>query len=356
MMRASLVGLLLLAACGKGGGDEGDAATPAVVSAKTAIAAQGVFHETVNATGEVAARPGSVAELGAPGPTRVARVMVALGQRVRAGQPLVTFDQTTFAAEARTAEAALANAEHAQERARRLADAGIVPRKEAQQAAADLAAARGTAQVARHTQALATLRSPISGVVTRMDAVLSGSVDAGTPLIEVADPAALDVQFTLSPAEAARIAAGAVVDLVETQTAGGASVGSGVVADIGAAVDSVSHGVPVRVRVTAPARTLRIGETVMGRITAASRANAITVPVEALVPNGEGFSVFVVDSAGIAHARPVTVGGRTDKVAEIREGVSAGERVVTEGAYGVQDSAHVLAPAHPAAASVPAAR
>ena len=126
MMRAPLVGLLLLAACGKGGGDEGETAAPAVVTAKTAIAAQGVFQETVNATGEVAARPGSVAELGAPGPTRVARVMVALGQRVRAGQPLVTFDQTTFAAEARTAEAALANAEHAHERARRLAEAGIV--------------------------------------------------------------------------------------------------------------------------------------------------------------------------------------------------------------------------------------
>lgn len=352
MTRAPLLGLLLLGACGKGGGDEGDAAAPAVASARTAIAVQGEFQETVNATGEVAARPGSVAELGAPGPTRVARVMVALGQRVRAGQPLVTFDQTTFAAEARTAQAALANAEHAYERARRLSDAGIVPRKEAEQAAADLAAARGTAQVARHIQALATLRSPIAGVVTRMDAVLSASVDAGTPLVEVADPARLDVQFTLSPAEAARIHVGAPVELVESQTAGGAALGEGAVADIGAAVDSVSHAVPVRVRVTTPARPLRIGETIMGRITAATRPDAVTVPVEALVPEGEGFTVFVVDSAGIAHARPVTVGGRTDKVAEIREGVTAGERVVTEGAYGVQDSARVqaAATAGPAAA------
>jgi len=349
MTRSALLCVLVLAACGKGGDDEGDAAAPAVVSAKTAVAAQGVFRETVNATGEVAARPGSVAELGAPGPTRVARVMVALGQRVRAGQPLVTFDQTTFAAEARTAEAALANAGHAYERARRLSDAGIVPRKEAEQAASDLAAARGAAQVAQHTQALATLRSPIAGVVTRMDAVLSASVDAGTPLVEVADPAMLDVQFTLSPAEAARIHVGAPAELVEAQTAGGAALGDGVVADIGAAVDSVSHAVPVRVRVTAPARTLRIGETVMGRITAATRPDAVTVPVEALVPEGEGFTVFVVDSAGIAHARPVTVGGRTDKVAEIREGVVAGERVVTEGAYGVQDSVRVRAPAATAA-------
>ncbi len=344
MIRLPLLCLLALAACGKAGSDDdSDAAPPAVVNARTAVAERGVFRETVDATGEVAARPGSVAELAAPGPTRVARVMVAVGQRVRAGQPLVTFDETTFAAEARTAQAALANAEHAYERARRLSEAGIVPRKEAEQAAADLAAARGNAQVARHTEALATLRSPIAGVLTRMDAVLGASVDAGTPLVEVADPAALDVQFTLSPAEAARVHPGAEVELVEGQTAGGSALGSGTVADIGVAVDSVSHGVPVRVRITAPARPVRIGEMVTGHITAASRSDAVMVPVAALVPAGDDVTVFVVDSAGVAHARQVTVGGRSRTVAEIRDGLAAGERVVTEGAYGIEDSAHVQA-------------
>ncbi|MGE5092071.1 MAG: efflux RND transporter periplasmic adaptor subunit [Bacillota bacterium] len=346
MTRAPLLCLLLLAACGRGDADETEGAgVPAVVGARTAVAAAGAFEETVNATGEVTARPGHVAGLGAPAQTRVARVLVTLGQRVTRGQPLVAFDQTTFAAEAQTAQAALTSAQHAYERARRLSEAGIVPRKEAEQAAAELASARGAAAVARHAEALATLRSPIGGVVTRMDAVLGAPVDAGAPLVEVADPSALDVLFTLSPAEAARIHAGAAVALEEGQTAGGASLGGGVVADIGAAVDSVSHAVPVRVRVTAPARTLRIGETVLGRITAGTRPDAVTVPVAALVPDSEGFQVFVVDARGIAHARPVTVGGRTAKVAEIRQGLAAGETVVTEGAYGVQDSARIQPPA-----------
>ena len=346
MIRASLLCLLVVAACGRGEADESDSAgVPAVVGAKTAVATSGTFEETVNATGEVAARPGHVAELGAPAPTRVGQVLVTLGERVRPGQALVAFDQTTFAAEAQTAQAALTSAQHAYERARRLAEAGIVPRKEAEQAAAELASARGTAAVARHAQALATLRSPIAGVVTRMDAVLGAPVDAGAPLVEVADPSALDVLFTLSPAEAARVRPGAAVALVEGQTAGGASLGGGVVADVGAAVDSVSHAVPVRVRVTAPARTLRIGETVLGRIAAGTRPDAVTIPVAALVPSGEGFQVFVVDGKGIAHARPVTVGGRSAAVAEILEGLNAGETVVTEGAYGVQDSARIQPPA-----------
>ena len=47
-------------------------------------------------------------------------------------------------------------------------------------------------------------------------------------------------------------------------------------------------------------------------------------------------------SAHIAHATPVSVGARTEKLAEITRGLSGGEMVVTYGAYGVTDSARVV--------------
>jgi hypothetical protein len=74
---------------------------------------------------------------------------------------------------------------------------------------------------------------------------------------------------------------------------------------------------------------------------AAVHAAAVTVPVAALVPAGDGFQVFVVDSGGIAHVRPVTIGGRTEALVEITSGLAAGERVVTRGAYGVADGARI---------------
>ena len=52
--------------------------------------------------------------------------------------------------------------------------------------------------------------------------------------------------------------------------------------------------------------------------------------------------MFVVDTAGVAHAREVEVGTRGDSLVQIVSGVKAGERVVTYGAYGVQDSAKVV--------------
>ena len=53
-------------------------------------------------------------------------------------------------------------------------------------------------------------------------------------------------------------------------------------------------------------------------------------------------AVALLSAAGVAHARPVAVGARTAQAVEITRGLTAGERVVTYGAYGVEDSAKVV--------------
>ena len=62
---------------------------------------------------------------------------------------------------------------------------------------------------------------------------------------------------------------------------------------------------------------------------------------ERLFPN-RLFQVFVVDSGSVAHVRSVTVGGRSESTVEILSGLQAGEIVVTSGAYGVADGAHIV--------------
>lgn len=341
---AALLWPVLAAACGHGAAGE-DAASgdvQPVVGAKTAVVSAQPFTETVGAIGSVTPRAGHVATLGAPAPARVTRVLVATGAHVSAGQPLVELDRTLFQAAAQSAEAALAAAERTYERTRRLAEEGIAPRKDAEQAAAELARARADAVTARRSALLSTLRAPIGGVVTRMTAVLGATADPSQPLVEVADPSTLDVLLEMTPGDAARVHAGAEVTLDAGQNATGEPLGAGRVSDVAGAVDSATRSVAVRVRASAPRRPLRIGETVFGQVAVATVPNAIVVPIEALVPEGEEFKVFVVDSSGVAHGRAVQVGGRTAKVAEITAGLAVGERIVTYGAYGVEDSARVV--------------
>ena len=324
--------------------DETDAGgVHGAVAVQTAAAKAQPFARVVRAIGTVTPRPGRFAELAAPGPTLVARIFVAPGQAVAEGDTLIEFERAPFDAAAQSAAAVLEAAQRNFTRAVRLVQAGILPQKDADQAASELAQAQVAAVTARRAQQLATLRAPLSGLVTRMSAVLGASVDANQPLVQVADPAALDVVFNVSPAEAAEIREGDSVAVAAGETARGDPLGAGVVTGVAAAVDSLSRAVAVRARVRRPERRLRIGESLFGRIVTAIEPRAITVPVAALVPapGGEGFQVFVVDSSGVVHVRPVTVGGRSEAVAEIVAGLAAGEVVVTNGAYGIADGARV---------------
>ena len=308
----------------------------------TAQVATQAFSQVVTAIGTVTPRPGHFAELAAPAPTRVARIRVAVGDRVAQGDTLLEFEREPFDAAAQSAATALENAQHAYARAVRLVQAGILPQKDSDQAAADLAQAQLAAVTARRAQQLATLRTPIAGVVTRMSAVLGASADQNQPLVEVADPTALDILFGVSPADAAQIRDGDTVAVAGGGGGGGdAQLGQGRVTGVAAALDSASRAVTVRAELRRPSRPLRIGESVVGRIVTAVHAQAVTVPLAALVPQGDGFQVFVVDSSGVAHSRPVRIGARSDSVAEIASGLAPGETVVTAGAYGIQDAAKI---------------
>jgi len=338
-MRHATCIILLATGCAK---DAGEETVQAVVGVRTAIVTAQPFTEVIGAIGVVAGRAGHMASVSSPAPARVVRVLVSVGQHVGAGAELVELDQTPFVAAARAAEAALSAAEKTFERTRRLAQEGILPRKDLDQATADLEKARADAANARRQQEFALLRAPIGGVVTRVGATLGATADPSVVLVEIADPSALDIMFSVTPTQAALIQRNAKVTLSAGQNASGEPLGVGSVVDIGGVVDTISRGVTIRAQAPTTRRPLRIGETVFAEIVAVVRPNAIVIPVEALVPDGEEFKVFVVDAAGTARARSVEVGGKTDKLAEIVSGLTAGERIVTYGAYGIEDSAKVV--------------
>ena len=349
-VRAMLLGgcvLSLVTASGCAKKDDEAAAeekkTP-VVAAKTVTASIEPFTRTVSAIGTVVTRPDRYAALSAPSATRIAKVYVSAGQRVAAGAPLVEFEQIGFNAAASAAQAGLTAAERNNERAQRLANEGIIPRKDAEQAAAELGKARTEAVTARRAQQLSVLRSPVGGVVTRMTAVLGAPADAGQVLVEVADPSAFDIVLSLGPTDAGSVRPGARVHLSAGEKTGGDALGDGSVASVGAAVDTTSRSVAIRVKLPTPRRSLRLGESVYGEIAVETRPTAVVIPSEALVPDEEGYRVFVVDAKGTATARSVKIGGRTEAKVEILEGLKGGETIVTQGAYGVEDSVKV---AHP---------
>jgi membrane fusion protein (multidrug efflux system) len=74
------------------------------------------------------------------------------------------------------------------------------------------------------------------------------------------------------------------------------------------------------------------------------------VPQEALLTDREGHFVYVVNEAGIAQRRPVSIGAKADGRVAVRSGVKTGERVVVQGTQKVvHDQPVTLAPVKEAA-------
>ena len=318
-----------------------DAETQTDVVAQTAVALVKPLTTRIMVLGTVEARPEHSAEISAPEASRVTSVYVAVGDIVRAGQPLVQLDRSVAVARRHEAEVAVATATQAYDRTQRLLAEGIAPRKDVETAAADLARAKADLEQAQRFEALSTLRSPIGGVVTLLDAALSKPVDVAAPVVEVVDPRGLDIVFHLSPSDAGRVTPGTKVELSNGQESEHYSLGIGTITGISAELDTTTRSVDVRAVITAPTRPLKVGESLNGTILLTSQINSVVIPVDALVPDGDQTIVYVVDGNHIAHATPVTVGTRTDTEASIVAGLHGGEVVVTHGAYGVSDSAHV---------------
>ncbi len=76
----------------------------------------------------------------------------------------------------------------------------------------------------------------------------------------------------------------------------------------------------------------------------------VTIPVEALVLNGQQQTVYVLDSSNRVHIRNVEIGLEGSKLAEITKGLNPGERVVVGG----QDKYHENEEISPLVISAPA--
>jgi multidrug efflux pump subunit AcrA (membrane-fusion protein) len=69
--------------------------------------------------------------------------------------------------------------------------------------------------------------------------------------------------------------------------------------------------------------------------------NVLTIPVEALVLNGQQETVYALDDSNHIHIRNVAVGLQGSKLAEITSGLKPGDRVVIGGQDKYQEGEEV---------------
>ncbi len=199
----TMLSLVALGACGPSAGDRTDGDIPAVdvsVSTPRRGGATVTFPATVVARNraEIATRTSGSVE----------RVEVDVGDRVRAGDVLVTLAASDLDARTEAAEARLKLAQRAHGRMDRLAAAGAASRSELDVAVMELSAAEAAATDARAQAAYATLRAPFAGIVVRRDVDPGDLAVPGRPLLALVGPGARTLRADVPSAQADRIGVG----------------------------------------------------------------------------------------------------------------------------------------------------
>ena len=320
-------------------GDKGEQMP--MVDVQSLVVAPAPFEETLVVSGTVISGRQGLALVTSPVAARVERVLITRDDPVRRGQPLVQLDRSALEAEARQARIARNAARSALSRAERLSSAGVIPARDVEQARSAAARADASVIVSERNLERSILRAPISGTVTRVAAVIDMMADPSVPLVEIVDPRLVEVAALVPAGAAARIRTRQEALLLAGVAQTSETLGTGSVRTIAAALDSISRNVEVRVTISRARRVFRIGEAIDAHITLANVPDALVVPVDAIVPDGDTQHLFVVGNDGVARARAVTLGARSRGVVRVMSGLRSGDRVVTEGAYSITDSARV---------------
>ncbi|MEQ1719362.1 MAG: HlyD family efflux transporter periplasmic adaptor subunit [Hyphomicrobium sp.] len=177
------------------------------------------------------------------------------------------------------------------------------------------------------------VKSPESGRILKLIAESETTVSTGAPLLEIGDPANLDVTVELLSSDAVkvRIGAGAVID-----GWGGAPLNARVTKIYPSGFTKVSalgieeQRVKVILAFEDPAAEReRLGHDfrVFARIHVFEAAGALRVPLSALFRRGEQWAAFVADQ-GIARERAVSLGERNSSFAQVLSGLKEGDRII----------------------------
>lgn len=270
-------------------------------------------------------------------PGRVAALHFDSGQRVEAGQLLISLNDEPEKAQRRRLEAVLRNAEQRLQRISRLAPGGAATREQLDQARADRDAARGELEQVNALIAQKNIRAPFNGELGIRQVHLGQYLNPGDPIANLSDNRQLRVNFSLDEQARTELELGQSVELRFH-----ARPDQVFEARINAIDPILDEARMIRVQASLDGgdNHLAAGMFADARVRRPSRGKTLSVPQTAVVATAYGDMAFVArEQDGVLRAKRVAV--RTGDVwngrVEIVEGLQADDQVVVSGQNKLSD-------------------
>ncbi|MGQ0658328.1 MAG: efflux RND transporter periplasmic adaptor subunit [Chromatiales bacterium] len=269
---------------------------------------------------------------------RIQSVEFKEGQRVEQGQVLFRLDPAEFQAQVASTEAAAKLGELKFARAKDLLARKVMSQQEYDEAQEVLKVARARLELERVRLDKTVIKAPFGGILGLREVSPGAYVQTGQDLVGLAAIDPIKVEFSVPERHAAAVGVGQPLTVtVETFPD---RAFSGEIYAIDPSLDDAARSLRVRGRLPNPAGQLRPGMFARVALPVSERKDAIWVPEEALVPLGNDRFVYRVEN-GKALLTKIEIGGRRVGEVEIRNGLKAGDSIVTAGQARLQDQAAV---------------
>jgi membrane fusion protein (multidrug efflux system) len=269
---------------------------------------------------------------------RLADIRFDEGQRVAQGQPLIILDDSIYRAEVEEAEASLELSRANHERALDLLKRGAGTTKARDEAVAELRQDEAALELAKARLDKTVIRAPFEGMVGLRKVSVGDFVNVGQDMVNLEQIDPLKADFRVGEVYLGAVRPGQRIELGVDAFPGESFAGE--VYAIDPLIDESGRSIVLRARLPNPDNRLRPGLFVRVALVLNERNDAIQVPEQALVPQGQDQFVFRVVE-GKAALTKVKAGIRRNGMVEITEGLGADDQVVTAGQLKIRDGAPV---------------
>lgn len=273
---------------------------------------------------------------------RIVRFGFDEGRPVQQGQLLVQLDDSLPRAELSQAQAQLSIAQANLQRNQELVSQNFVSRRVLDESEASLQVAQAQVQLAQARLSRTQVVAPFAGVVGIRQVNLGDFVREGADLVNLEDLSVLMVDFRLPERYQSRIQLGQSVDVTLDALPGQAL--KAVVQAIDPLIDANGRSLLVRASIQEPqTQGLRPGLFARVNVVLSVDEQALMIPEEAVVPQGNRQTVFVVQRPAEGESAPPTVqrvpvelGVRRGAMVHVLKGLEPGQTVVVAGQQRLQ--------------------
>ncbi len=278
------------------------------------------------------------AVLAAEVPGRVEAMRVDIGDDVRRGTSIASIDRRTLAQQVAEAEAFHRRASEEAKRAETLFAKRSITRQALTEAQTGIEIAAARLASARLALEKSTVRAPWNGRVAQRWAEVGDYLQPGQPVVELVADRTLEVRAPLAAPDAPLVEVGRPVELAVEGFSD--EVFRGEITRVGATLDTTSRTLEVEAEIDNRDGRLKAGMYGQIRFPRRTHDGALLVPLPALIDVETGKILYVVDGSTVRRVEP-ELGAILGEEVIVRSGLRAGDRVVVEGQYRVNEGMEV---------------